>query len=443
MRMSRFASCVIGALAISFIMVVPLGAQENETKDPAAPTDLWAAQTSKDAITLVWKPTPGATSQTVYVSKGGVIKAIGTVVGNVARYIISVQTLTRLFGGGPLGSVLEFFVDAADSKGAVSPKARSNTVAFTDKDVIPSALGAPTGLQASPSGEGQITLTWNPVPDATGYAIGRAVGGEGFKTLCAICPTDARFVDTAVMPGVRHVYTVEAITPGGNTKRATSNPVPKDAPATSSGGEATLPPKGPTNLKASLKDGTVTLTWSGHAASGVAYRILRAIGQEVAGIVAELPPGSTRFVDRPPTGFGGFLRYAIVAINPKGSAPPAYFAPIDPAKAAADEAAPPKGPTNPKATLKDGRVTVTWGAGTAVSGVVYQILRSIGGARFQTVAEVRAAVGRWLDPQPNLAKTAVRYQIVAKNAKGASAPVSVPVTETPKGASQFEAMANW
>lgn len=438
MRMPRFAYCVVCVLAISFVTMLPVSAQEKDAKDLAAPTDVWAAQTSKDAVTLVWKPTPGATSQTVYVMKGGVIKAIGTVVGRLSRYVITLRQLTRLFGNGPLGA-LQFFVAAADAKGAVSPKATSNTVTFTDKDVVPSALGAPAGLKASPSGEGQITLTWNAVQDATGYAIGRAVGAEGFKVLCAICPTDTRFIDTAVPPGVRHVYTVEAITPGGNTKRAMSNPVPESSPATTAGGED-LPPKGPTNLKASLKDGAVTLRWSGSLAGGVAYRILRAIGQGASQIVAELPAGSTQYTDRPPAGISAFLRYAIVAMNPKGSAPPVYFAPINPAKDTVDDTegdtAPPKGPADPKATLKDGRVTLTWGGGAA-SGVVYQILRSISGARFQMVAEVRAALGRWVDPQSNLSKAAVRYQIVAKNAKGAAAPVTVPVTDAPKGASQF------
>jgi hypothetical protein len=91
------------------------------------------------------------------------------------------------------------------------------------------AKQAPTGVQAVQTGDREITLTWEPVEDATAYAIGRAVDKGGFRMICGLCPTDTRFVDTEVTPGVKHVYTVQAVTADGMGLRATSNPVPDES----------------------------------------------------------------------------------------------------------------------------------------------------------------------------------------------------------------------
>ena len=82
---------------------------------------------------------------------------------------------------------------------------------------------APAAVQARETGETEVTLSWNPVPGATAYMIGRVVGGSGLHMLCDVCPPSGEFVDTTATPGLEHTYMVAAIFPLGISTRTPSN----------------------------------------------------------------------------------------------------------------------------------------------------------------------------------------------------------------------------
>lgn len=81
---------------------------------------------------------------------------------------------------------------------------------------------APAAVQASETGETEVTLSWTPVPNATAYMISRAVGGSGWQMVCDVCPSGEEFVDTDAIPGVEHTYNVAAIFPLGISNRTQS-----------------------------------------------------------------------------------------------------------------------------------------------------------------------------------------------------------------------------
>jgi pectate lyase len=94
--------------------------------------------------------------------------------------------------------------------------------------VTPAAAGAakpaaPASVTASQSAAGQVTLTWTPVPGATGYMIARSKSPTGFQRLCDLCPAATTYTDNDAEDPATYIYEVAAISPGGNSARARSN----------------------------------------------------------------------------------------------------------------------------------------------------------------------------------------------------------------------------
>lgn len=72
-------------------------------------------------------------------------------------------------------------------------------------------LPAPRNVRVVQTGAGELTVTWEPVPGARSYNLGRAVGTNGFQRVAdGIGLRQARYVDRSAPAGVRVVY---AITP--------------------------------------------------------------------------------------------------------------------------------------------------------------------------------------------------------------------------------------
>jgi hypothetical protein len=199
-------------------------------KDPTLPDKAWAAQTSRSDVTLAWRAAKDATAHRVFFVFGGRRFALGTFVPGVTRAVFTLQRLSSMVGqplAGLQKSPMLFEIETLIGQ-RVAGLLRFNEVIPVSPEKGLAAKQAPGGVHASQTGEREITVTWQPVQDATAYAIGRAVGKQGFQMICGLCPTDTRFVDTEATPGVKHVYTVQAITADGMGLRATSNPVPDE-----------------------------------------------------------------------------------------------------------------------------------------------------------------------------------------------------------------------
>lgn len=94
-------------------------------------------------------------------------------------------------------------------------------------------LGSPASFKArSGPGAGQIELSWNAVPGATGYELQRALGEEGaFSTLTTVFAPEAGYTDGGLVPGHVYRYRLRAVGSGvsGWSSVATAAPyLPSD-----------------------------------------------------------------------------------------------------------------------------------------------------------------------------------------------------------------------
>lgn len=101
-------------------------------------------------------------------------------------------------------------------------------------------LPGPSGLSAA-AGRGQVTLTWDPVPGAIGYAVHRALAPDGPFELVdhgggdVLAVPHGAYADTTVEPGREYWYAVAPLATV-NALGSLSQPVParptRDGPAT-------------------------------------------------------------------------------------------------------------------------------------------------------------------------------------------------------------------
>jgi PKD repeat protein len=104
---------------------------------------------------------------------------------------------------------------------AATPYALSLTVTGTSGTLshsVPTTLivriAPPTGLSATPSGTGQVTLTWSASVGATGYTIRRSTVQRGALETIA-CVSGTSFVDNGLTTGTTYYYVVAADYSGG------------------------------------------------------------------------------------------------------------------------------------------------------------------------------------------------------------------------------------
>ena len=203
-----------GALAAAVLVLAaawPLAAQDS------VPYRLWAAQTGPNQVSLAWDSVPETAEYQIFL---GDPDAPATFTG---------RPVTTLSGSarGAILTGMQRMTDgitlvALDKHRRVRRKTRFNSVVPATSFPPPTP---PTGLTAEAPSASEVTVTWNSVPGATAYFIGRAVFRSGFRVVCAVCSNEPRYVDRNVTAGQPHTYTVAAIFPNGVSKRVTSNTV--------------------------------------------------------------------------------------------------------------------------------------------------------------------------------------------------------------------------
>jgi fibronectin type 3 domain-containing protein len=155
------------------------------------------------------------------------------------------------------------------------------------------------------AGNGKVTLTWNRVPDATGYSIYRSTSGAFIGPPIA-STTETTFKSTGLANDTTYFYTVAARNMGGEGPRAaTVTAVP------------VAPPPAPQSVAAVAGDKRITLSWT-PADGAVAYNVYRApmahrqARQPVASAVA-----GSRFIDTSVSN-GPTYVYTVTASNAGG-----------------------------------------------------------------------------------------------------------------------------
>lgn len=154
-------------------------------------------------------------------------------------------------------------------------------------EAVAQAPTAPTGLRAS-SGDGQVTLSWTAVDNATGYRyIHKVVGTPGETNGITV---DTTVSITGLTNGTSYKFWVQAV------DIINSLFSPKSSPVT-----VTPMIPAPTGLRASSGDGQVTLSWTAPSPvvdSNITYDYIHngisnwlPIGSGTSGIVPELDNG--------------------------------------------------------------------------------------------------------------------------------------------------------
>ena len=191
-------------LSASFAAAVatPIGAQQSPS------IRMWAAQTAPNQVTLSWEEIAGAVEYRIYAgdpdaaTNPAARRPISTLSGSGRGGIIT--GMSRVSSG--------LYLEAVGRDRRRIRKLAFNAVAPTKSAPV---VAAPVEATATATGDTEITLSWTPVPGATAYMLGRAVRPDGYAMLCALCPTDAKYVDRNAAPGAAHSYTVAAVFPNG------------------------------------------------------------------------------------------------------------------------------------------------------------------------------------------------------------------------------------
>lgn len=235
MRIRLLRLLLPALIAIPFANLAGQASPKGAAPDPkglVAPPKTWAAQVSPTEFNVVWGLVPQATSYEVLVrNASGQLVRLGTAASNATRYIVQIA---RLLNMNVAADAIEFYIRAYNGTVA-GPLSRLNTVRVA-KQSSAKALVAPQNVVARQSSPGVITVTWTDVPDATAYAIGRAVGSSGFQRFCDLCPTGGTLVDTVPTAGTEYAYAVTAVMPGGRSRSSRTLPVEVTRLATDSSG---------------------------------------------------------------------------------------------------------------------------------------------------------------------------------------------------------------
>lgn len=103
---------------------------------------------------------------------------------------------------------------------------------------------APANVRAVRTSPTEVTLTWDAVPGATGYAIGRHVPPAGWASVARVSANTTRYVDSRRVFSASHQYGVNTIAGDMASLGTQSNLLLPDAPVTALEPEDGPGPKG-------------------------------------------------------------------------------------------------------------------------------------------------------------------------------------------------------
>ncbi len=250
-RQIRKLSIICSAL---IIMICICGFMEGfqmaqaAVKTPAAPTSV-KATSSSNSITITWNGVTGAKGYAVYraASSSGTYSLLSLTSSKSYKDI-------KLATGKKYYYKIRAYVISGNKKVYGKYSSVVNTI------VLPSA---PASIKASSSSYNSITLSWNAVSGAGGYAVYRASSSTGVYSLITTT-TSKTYVNKSVTTGKTYYYKVRAYITSGTTKKyGTYSSIVKSKAV----------PAPPSSIKATVSSyNSITINWNGVAgASG--YRV--------------------------------------------------------------------------------------------------------------------------------------------------------------------------
>ncbi|MFA6417090.1 MAG: fibronectin type III domain-containing protein, partial [Patescibacteria group bacterium] len=269
------------------------------------------------------------------VNNGGSVITSYTVTSNVGGFTATGGSSPITITGLTNGTTYTFTVTATNEIG-------TSTLSGTSNSVIPATTpNAPTGVSAV-SGNGEATITFTPpVYDGgsviTSYTVTSnaghtATGGSSPITI------------TGLTNGTTYTFTVTATNAIGVGPSSTG--------ASNSATPATVP-DAPTNLAATIGDGSASLSWSAPADNGGAAITIYTVTSNVGGFVAT---SSSPFLTVNGLTNGTTYTFTVTATNAVGTSTPSGTSnSITPASA-------PNAPTNLAVIIQNSSVDLSWSA---------------------------------------------------------------------------------
>ena len=319
------------------------------------------AENSGTSIKLTWEKVPGAASYALYYSTNGgkswkTLKTSKAVTGT--SYTIT---------GGTYGTVYTYTVRAVSG----------STKSYYDKaGVSVMKLAVPKLTKAENTAEG-ITISWEPVTGATGYAVYYTkTAGKDWKLLGNV--TDAKYTAKGGSSGVTYYYTV----------RATKGSYRSDYDRT---GVSTMKLTIPKMLKAENTAKGITLTWE-KVTGASSYALYYSIngGKSWKTLKTSKPVTGTSYTITGGSS-GTVYTYTVRAVN---SSSHSYY---DKAGVSVMKL---KTPTLGTVKTSSSGLTITW---TAVAGAEnYRIYRKIPGEKWKPIADTGKDQTSYLDKSASI-----------------------------------------
>jgi fibronectin type 3 domain-containing protein len=218
------------------------GGSPTPSGPPSPPTGVTATAGNTKA-TISWNSVSGATSYNIYYATSpGVSKTTGAKVAN-ATSPYDVTGLTN-------GTTYYFVVTAVNSSGESDVSA--------EKSAIPTSgtppPAAPKGVSATP-GNGQISVTWTAVTDATSYNVYYSTTAgvtklNGTKVADAVSPK----VITGLTNGTTYYFVATAVNAAGESVESSETSAAPSA--------ALQPPASPNGVSVTGGAGKVAVEWN-------------------------------------------------------------------------------------------------------------------------------------------------------------------------------------
>ncbi len=387
---------VFMALAIVTLALAACNSDHhNQVAIPAAPAGVMATGGFQQA-TLSWDAVSGATAYNIYWDTAtGVTPATGTKIAGATSPYVQM--------GLTAGTTYFYVVTAENSAGEGDP---STEVSATPTST-PTAPVAPTGVTAV-AGVNEVTISWDPVADATAYHIYWATTtGVTPATGTEIPNATSPYVQTGLTAGTTYYYVVTA-------ENAVGQGDPSTEVSATPTATATLPPA-PTGVTATPGAEQVTIAWT--AVSGATtYHIYWATTTGVTPATGtEIPNATSPYLQTGLTA-GTTYYYVVTAENAAGQGPASAEVSATPTGTATGPAA----PTGVTATGGTNSVTVSW---SPVAGATsYNLYRATAtGVTPATGTPITGVTSPYVD-HPLDAGTTYFYVVTAVNGVGEGDP---------------------
>jgi len=178
---------------------------------------------------------------------------VDNLTSSVATYIASLSLTDNTFTPGQTGALIGIHTGDGLNKTNTNASSIQTTIENLIKNVLVPPPGKPAQVAVTP-GDGQVTLTWAAVDNATKYHVYRATSDNVSRFLhtYTVTVTDNSATDTTVANGTTYYYVVTAEGAGGEGAESAMVSAKPQAPA----------PGAPTGVTATPGDGKITISWT-------------------------------------------------------------------------------------------------------------------------------------------------------------------------------------